>query len=113
MRASTVLYVASVAAALSLAGVPDAAACGGCLHPPILQQSESTVVTGHRMILSLSKEQTTLWDQITYTGEPKEFAWVLPIRGKVEVGLSSTLLFESLDQQTRVSVSSVPSSARE
>jgi hypothetical protein len=106
MRASTVLSVASVAAALGLAGEPDAAACGGCLHPPILQQSESTVVTGHRMILSLSKEQTTLWDQITYTGEPKEFAWVLPIRGKVEVGLSSPLLFESLDQQTRVSVSS-------
>src|SRR5262245_52998088 len=58
---------------------PDAAACGGCFVPPL----ESTLVTGHRMILSISQQETTLWDQIEYTGEPTSFAWVLPIKGIV------------------------------
>src|SRR5262245_45666116 len=63
----------------------DADACGGCL----INQQESTQVTGHRMVLSISNDRTTLWDQITYSGDPTSFAWVLPIKGTVEIGLSS------------------------
>jgi hypothetical protein len=79
---------------------PDARACGGCF----VQQSESTQVTGHRMILSLSNEKTTLWDQIEYSGEPESFAWVLPIQGQVEIGLSSDALFEQIEAVTAVQV---------
>ncbi|WP_437677465.1 DUF2330 domain-containing protein [Sorangium sp. So ce131] len=87
-------------AALSLAHVEEAEACGGCLAP----QSENTQVTSHRMILSISPEATTLWDQITYSGEPSEFAWVLPVVGLADVELSSDALFELLDQTTAVQV---------
>lgn len=80
----------------------DAQACGGC----IVSQTQQTEVTGHRMILSISKDSTTLWDQITYSGEPNDFAWVLPIKGTVEVGLSSDALFSSLEQATAVTINS-------
>ena len=61
----------------------EALACGGCFAPP----ENPTVVTDHRMILSVSKAQTTLYDQIRYQGDPGSFAWVLPIAGTVEVGV--------------------------
>ncbi|MBL8679184.1 MAG: DUF2330 domain-containing protein [Myxococcales bacterium] len=38
-----------------------------------------TVVSDHRMVLSLSRERTTLWDQFQYAGDPAEFVWLLPI----------------------------------
>ena len=79
-----------------------AAACGGCF----VSESESTQVTGHRMILSVSNDQTTLYDQIQYSGNPEEFAWVLPIRGQVDIGLSSDALFSLLEQQTAVTINS-------
>lgn len=77
-------------------------ACGGCF----VSESESTQVTGHRMILSISNDQTTLYDQIQYSGDPAEFAWVLPIRGQVQVGLSSDALFSLLEQETAVTINS-------
>ncbi|HZF56082.1 MAG TPA: DUF2330 domain-containing protein [Polyangiaceae bacterium] len=78
----------------------EAHACGGCA----VQQGESTQVTGHRMILSVSQTQTTLWDQITYSGNPSDFAWILPIKGQVDIELSSDALFETLDQITQVQI---------
>jgi len=100
-------FVRALVLALPLLGAPffyasDADACGGCL----INQQESTQVTSHRMALSISNEQTTLWDQISYDGDPTSFAWVLPIKGTVEVGLSSDALFNALDQSTQVYISS-------
>ena len=77
-----------------------AEACGGCFVP----ESESTQVTGHRMAMSISQDQTTLYDQITYSGSPEEFAWILPIRGQVEIGLSSDALFQVFQAMTEVTV---------
>lgn len=78
----------------------DADACGGCAVP----QGESTQVTGHRMLLSVSKTSTTLWDQIEYDGNPASFAWILPIKGQVEIGLSSDVLFAQLSSMTSTTV---------
>jgi hypothetical protein len=91
-----------VTATLGLLDARDASACGGCF----VQETESTQVTGHRMILSVSKDKTTLWDQIKYAGNPASFAWVLPIKGQVDIGLSSDALFETLEVLTTVTVSS-------
>lgn len=74
----------------------DAKACGACVAPP----TANTQVSGHRMILSVSPQATTLWDQLEYVGDPSEFAWVLPIHGQVDVGLSSDRLFGQLDALT-------------
>ena len=79
----------------------SAHACGGCFVPP----STSTVVTGHRMVISISKTQTTLWDQIQYSGNPAEFAWVLPIKPGARVEQAKAAFFEVLEATTARQVS--------
>src|SRR3954464_5148346 len=93
-------FAASAVALSLLAASPDASACGGCAGP----SDTSTQVTGHRMILSISKLQTTLYDQVEYSGEPESFAWFLPIKGQVQVGLSADALFGILSSQSQVIV---------
>ena len=96
------LLVISATLALAATIVPggEAHACGGCFVPP----EEGTQVTGHRMVLSVGKDQSTLYDQIEYDGDPAEFAWVLPTKGQVDVGVSSDLLFNQLGFDTAVAV---------
>lgn len=99
MKWANVLMVAGALAALTFAQ-REASACGGCF----VTQSENTQVLGHRMILSAGMSHTTLWDQISYSGDPESFAWVLPIKGTVDIGLSSDALFQVLDQLTQVTI---------
>jgi hypothetical protein len=87
---------------LTLLAPERAEACGGCFHSDM--EVEPTQVTGHRMALSVSLQQTTLYDQIEYVGAPEDFAWILPIRGQVEVGLSSDALFSVLESMTQVQI---------
>ena len=101
---SKLLLAAALASVASLAAPRSASACGGCF----VTQTENTQVSGHRMIVSASMEATTLWDQITYSGSPESFAWVLPIKGTVDVGLSSDFLFQVVEANTRVVVQSPP-----
>ena len=82
----------------------EAHACGGCFVPP----EENTQVTGHRMVFSIGADQSTLYDQIEYSGNPAEFAWVLPIKGTVAVGVSSDLLFNQLDADTELVIYAPP-----
>ncbi len=102
-----------VVAGLSL--VPyDAEACGGCIYGPSVADAgpsqNPSVVTDHRMVLSIDPEATTLWDQIEYAGDPNEFAWVLPIRGAVVVGLGSDAFIDALDKRTAPTI--VPPTVR-
>jgi hypothetical protein len=80
----------------SLAVTQDASACGGCIHLP----NENTIVSGHRMALSISSTQTVLWDQIKYDGSPESFAWVLPIKKGAVLEVSTDAWFETLDATT-------------
>jgi hypothetical protein len=57
-------------------------------------------ITDERMLLAVSTTQSTLYDQIRYSGSPSSFAWVLPIHGTVDVGLSADVLFDSIDELT-------------
>jgi hypothetical protein len=84
----------------SLTVAHDADACGACLVPP----SDSTIVTGHRMALSISTKQTVLWDQIQYQGAPADFAWVLPVKPGAVIEVSSDAWFETLEAATGVQV---------
>jgi hypothetical protein len=83
-----------------LAHKGDASACGGCFVPP----TENTVVTGHRMALSISMTQTVLWDQIAYTGNPADFSWVLPVKPGARLELAHNALFEVLDAGSNTAV---------
>src|SRR5262249_14461932 len=103
------IRIAMLAGALvagAMAWMPDARACGGCFHeapppgaPPPPPETAS-VITDHRMVLVLDSKHTTLYDQVEYSGDPKEFAWVLPVRGEVVVGVGSDAFVDSLDAMT-------------
>lgn len=90
------LALAGLAVVSSAAFSSDAEACGGCFV-----QNESTQVTDHRMALSIGKQRTVLWDQIRYTGDPREFAWVLPVRAGTTIEVGNDAFFTALDAATQ------------
>jgi hypothetical protein len=98
------LAAMAVAPALLVAIEGDAEACGGCFIP----RENPTVVTDHRMILSIARDHSTLYDQIKYTGAPSAFAWVLPISGEVKVALSADTVFSTLDGLTQTQLLAPP-----
>ena len=79
-----------------------AAACGGCFAQAIT--GSPNIVTAHRMAVSLSATETTLWDQIQYAGDPEDFVWVLPVSAGVEVELAENAFFEALSAGTRITL---------
>lgn len=95
------LLCMALASACALLEPNVADACGGCFTPPPRQESERSVVTDHRMALSISTKQTVLWDQIRYSGDPAEFAWVLPVRAGAKLELSNDAFFTALDTSTQ------------
>jgi hypothetical protein len=56
------------------------------------------------MALAVSPDQTVLWDQIQYSGDPAEFAWVLPVKKGAFIEVASDAWFETLDAMTTVQV---------
>ena len=104
-RSALVLGISVAACSLVMLGERDAKACGGCFHPPAQTASD---ITDERMLLSVSTQQTTLYDQIRYSGDPASFAWVLPIHGTVDVGLSADVLFDSVDVLTQTTINQPP-----
>ena len=103
----TLLKAVGLVGALSLGMLghaSEARACGGCFVPP----DENSQVTGHRMVMSIGMDHSTLYDQIEYSGSPESFAWVLPTKGEVEVGVSSDLLFNQLGADSAVTVVAPP-----
>ncbi len=108
MKRSALVLACSVALAtlaVAVVGERDAAACGGCVVPPNQTASD---ITDERMLLALSQTQTTLYDQIRYAGSPESFAWILPIQGTVDVGLSADVLFASIDRLTATTINPPP-----
>ncbi|MDB4944226.1 MAG: hypothetical protein JWP97_3760 [Labilithrix sp.] len=88
---------AALALTCMLLDASPAAACGGCFTAA----PERTVVTDHRMALAVSTRQTVLWDQIRYSGDPSEFAWVLPVHAGATIELSNDEFFSALDASSQ------------
>ena len=100
-RTKIVIGLSLTTSALAVFAEREAAACGGCFHPPT---QTATDITDERMLLAASTTQSTLYDQIEYSGNPTSFAWVLPIHGTVDVGLSADVLFDSVDALTATQI---------
>ncbi len=84
-----------------LAPSRQASACGACFTTPPEQGSQvPSLVTSHRMALSISTTQTVLWDQIRYSGSPSEFAWVLPVKPGTRVEVATDAWFDVLEAAT-------------
>src|SRR3954471_11117244 len=86
----------------ALTNTRDADACGGCFHPEA--DVGGSVVTDHRMVFEITTKETILWDQVRYTGNPEEFAWVLPVRAGATIELSRGEWMAALDAATRTTV---------
>jgi hypothetical protein len=86
----------------SNAAARDASACGGCFHPQA--ETSVSVITDHRMAFKISTDETVLWDQVRYSGDPTEFAWVLPVRAGAKIELSRDEWIASLDATTKTTV---------
>ncbi len=102
-KKAAALLLASVTGAGAVLAIPQPAeACGGCLAPI----SSTTVVTAHRMAVSIRANETILYDQIQYAGDPAEFVWVLPVdhrdtMGDTGVELASNSFFQALEAATQ------------
>src|SRR5271166_1519839 len=107
-RSALFLGITVATTALGLVPERDAAACGGCFHEPTPPTQPASDITDERMLLAVSQQQSTLYDQIIYSGSPSSFAWVLPIHGVVDVGLSADVLFDSMDVLTQTQVVGPP-----
>jgi len=99
-----IALVALTMAATHMAAPRVAEACGGCFHAG--GETESTVVTGHRMAMSISQAQSVLWDQIEYAGDPNEFSWVLPVKPGARLEVAKDAWFDVLDAGTSTAVGS-------
>lgn len=108
MKKRTACLLASAIATSLLTTTPQAQACGGCF----VTDTENTVVTGHRMALSLSPTQSVLWDQIQYAGDPAEFSWVLPVKAGATLSVGNNAFFEVLEAGTSVAVGNPPEGCR-
>lgn len=90
--------------AVALGAPSDAHACGACVVAPQV----NTIVTAHRMALSVSPKQTVLWDQIRYDGSPESWGWILPVKPGAVIELSTDAWFETLDAATTATVYAPP-----
>jgi hypothetical protein len=103
-------FIPAVSSLVALAAIVavfperEARACGGCFTGPPPPTQTASDITDERMLLTVSPEQTTLYDQIQYSGSPSSFAWVLPIHGTVDVGISADVLFDSMDALTQTQI---------
>lgn len=109
IRRALAISTASVAlaGAFSINATSDARACGGAFYPPPptpTSPEKPGVVTDHRTVIALTGTMTTVWDQIEYAGDPAEFAWVLPVRGAVTVGLGNDEFLTALDKATALEI---------
>ena len=66
-RTKIVIGLSLTTSALAVFAERDAAACGGCFHPPTQTASD---ITDERMLLAASTTQSTLYDQIRVLRQP-------------------------------------------
>jgi hypothetical protein len=86
------------AAMLAALNVQDAAACG-CFTPP--DPSVPVLQAGERIVFAMNAGQVTAHIQIQYSGDAKEFGWLLPLPTQPTLQLGTDELFNQLITQTQ------------
>src|SRR5678815_617458 len=98
-----VLALAAAATAVLLVDTPDADACG-CLSPPYPSAvGESDYAVNQRaeqIIFEVEPGWVTAHVLIKYAGDPKSFAWIIPVPEVPELGISPSSAFGLIDKQT-------------
>ncbi len=109
LRSASLLFLAGALVGTFAAAPAVTHACGGCFAPT----GQPSVVTAHRMVVSVTDQETTLWDQFEYAGDPEDFVWVLPVAGgqEVDVDVADQSFFQYLADQTQVTLQGPVSSS--
>jgi hypothetical protein len=97
MKRSANLLVAGAGLLAVVIGAPrPARACGGffCSQVPIDQ-------SGEQIIFSVTQSHVTAYVQISFQGQAKDFAWVVPVQTKPTLSLGSQAVFSVLQQRTQ------------
>ncbi len=89
------IYALLLALVCTLISPFTAAACGG-----MFSADTYTEQSAERLIFTVDPGKVTLYEQIHYTGSPKDFAWVLPVPAVPTVATASVNLFRAVDQET-------------
>jgi hypothetical protein len=93
------LCLAALAALPATLASADAHACGGGFFAPATEV-DTTSLTAHRVVVSISQKQTVIWDQVRYSGDPSQFAWVYPVKAGAELQVGNDAWIEALDAYT-------------
>lgn len=99
MKIKTWLFAGTLAGGVALQA-QDARACGGffCDNAQPVNQAAERIIFTHN-----GDGTVTSVVQVLYEGPAERFAWVLPVPGRPEVGVSSNLAFTRLQQGTNPS----------
>ena len=99
------MWIATALGAFALVAPNDAQACaGGFSYQQASTVEKPVTITGHRMAIKIGRDETILWDQMQFTGQPEEFAWIGPVRAGSQLELSDDAFFQSLESKTSVTV---------
>src|SRR5687768_17048727 len=96
MKRPASLFVVGAGLLATLTGAPRRAeACGGffCSQVPIDQ-------SGEQIIFSVSQNHVTAHIQISFQGQAKDFAWVVPVQTKPTLSVGSQTVFSALQRST-------------
>ncbi len=105
-RFQGLFIVSGIALSVAL-DASDGIACGACANGPAPASSmRASSVTDHRMVLAVSSARTTLWDQLRFAGDPKQFLWILPVTSgaQVEIAVGSNAFIDALDDASAPSI---------
>lgn len=96
LRPLHALFTVGIAA--GLVAPHEALACGGtfCDQPPPGQQPMPVDQSGENIVFRISGGYVEAHIQIQYTGNPRRFAWLIPVPAVPTVSVGSELLFRSL-----------------
>lgn len=100
-RRHLVLGLGLTAAALvQLVDTPAAHACG-CLSPPAVTEGDFAVnQSAEQIIFEVEPGWVTAHVLIRYAGDPKQFAWIVPVPEVPELSISPSSAFALLDKAT-------------
>jgi hypothetical protein len=90
---SSIVSMSLVAAAAAMLASPEAHACG-CFTPP--DPTVPVLQAGERILFAQQNGQVTAQIQIQYSGDAKDFGWLLPLPSIPTLELGVDEVFEQL-----------------
>ncbi len=101
----------AIASGVSIAST-DVLACG-CFAPPVPNAASDSFAVNQQaeqVIFEVTGDKVSAHVRILYSGDPEQFAWLLPMPNVPDLELSNGLLFGLIDQQTSPQVQVYPES---